>query len=55
MLTEEEYQEVLTYMQKRFPNVFPYNLDPLPLAIGIHNQIFSIPDLPFSKMKIRKF
>ena len=55
LLTEEEYQEVLKYMQKHFPNVFPYNLDPLPLAIGIHNQIFSIPDLPFSRMKIRKF
>lgn len=55
LLVEEEYQEVLTYMQKHFPNVFPYNLNPLPLAIGIHNQISSIPDLPFSKMKIRKF
>ena len=55
LLAEEEYQEVLTYMQKHFPNAFPYNLAPLPLAIGIHNQIFSIPDLPFSKMKIRKF
>ena len=42
-------------MQKHFSNTFPYNLDPLPLAIGIHSQIFSIPDLPFSKIKIRKF
>lgn len=55
LLAPIEYQEVLAYMQKHFPNAFPYNLDPLPLAIGIHNQIFSIPDLPFSKMKIRKF
>ena len=55
LLAKEEYQEILTYMQKHFPNAFPYNLAPLPLAIGIHNQIFSIPDLPFSKMKIRKF
>ena len=55
LLAKEEYQEVLKYMQKHFPNAFPYNLDPFPLAIGIHNQIFAIPDLPFSKMKIRKF
>lgn len=55
LLTEEEYQEVLTYMQKHFPNIFPADSSPIPLAIGIHNQIFAIPDLPFSKMKIRKF
>jgi len=42
-------------MQKHFPNTFPYNLDPVPLAVGIHNQIFAIPDLPFTRMKIRKF
>jgi hypothetical protein len=35
LLTEEEYQEVLAYMQKHFPNTFPYNLDPVPLAVGI--------------------
>ena len=55
LLAPIEYQEVLTYIQKHFPDAFPHNLTPLPLAIGIHNQIFSIPDLPFSKMKIRKF
>lgn len=26
-----------------------------PLAIGIHNQLFSIEDVPFSKTKIRRF
>lgn len=55
LLTEEEYQEVLIYMQKHFPNIFPADSSPIPLAIGIHNQIFAISDLPFSKMKIRKF
>ena len=55
LLAKSEYKEMLSYMQKHFPKVFPVDSTPLPLAIGIRNQIFNIPDLPFSRMKIRKF
>ena len=55
LLAKSEYKEMLSYMQKHFPKAFPVDSTPLPLAIGIRNQIFNIPDLPFSRMKMRKF
>ena len=55
LLAKSEYKEMLSYMEKHFPKAFPVNSVPLPLAIGIRNQIFNISDLPFSRMKIRKF
>lgn len=55
LLTEEEYEEILLYLQKHFPKAFPTDSAPLPLAVGIHDQILATPNFPFSKTKIRKF
>jgi hypothetical protein len=54
-INNEDYQLILGYMREHYPKCFPTTAIPLPLAIGIHEQLFAIPDLPFSKMKIRKF
>ena len=54
-MTEEEYEEILLYLQKHFPKAFPTDSAPLPLAVGIHDQILATPNFPFSKTKIRKF
>jgi len=55
LLSKEDYQVVLNYMQKYYPKCFPDNASPLPLAIGIREQLFAIEDTPFTKTKIRKF
>lgn len=54
-LTEEEYLSILKYMQASYPQVFPLTSALLPLAVGIHKQILATTDLPFSKVKIRRF
>ncbi len=55
ILTAEDYTQILGYLQKTYPRCFPPNSTPLPLAVGIHNQIFALKDLPFTKTKIRRF
>ena len=55
LLEKSEYKEMLSYMQKHYPKCFLASGEALPLALGIHHQIFSNEDLPFSRMKIRKF
>lgn len=42
-------------MQEHYPKCFPPDASPQPLALGIHNQLLAIEDLPFSKTKMRKF
>ena len=54
LLTPEEYLAILKHLQTTYPKCFvPVN--PLPLAIGIHKQLFLSTGLPFAKVKIRRF
>lgn len=55
ILTAEDYTQILEYLQKTYPKCFPPSNRPLPLAVGIHNQIFTLKELPFTKTKIRRF
>jgi hypothetical protein len=55
ILTAEDYTQILKYLQKTYPKCFSPSSTPFPLAIGIHNQIFTLKDLPFTKTKIRRF
>lgn len=55
LLSDDDYQAILQYLQIHYSKCFPSEGSPVPLAVGIHNQIFVITDLPFSKMKTRKF
>ena len=54
LINNEDYSAILAYMQEHFPQCFA-GKDILPLALGIHNQIFALGDLPFSLRKIRQF
>ena len=54
-LSEKKYKEILLYMQKHYPNLFPLEGNLLALAVGIHKQIFAIEDFPFSKIETRRF
>ena len=55
LLSDDDYLSILQYLQEHYPKCFPPEGPVVPLALGIHNQIFAVPDMPFSKMKIRKF
>ena len=52
---KKDYATVLRYLQTHYSKSFPSNSPPLPLAIGIHKELFAIPNLPFSRMEIRRF
>jgi predicted transposase/invertase (TIGR01784 family) len=52
---KKDYDTVLRYLQTHYSKSFPSNFPPLPLAIGIHKELFAIPNLPFSRMEIRRF
>ena len=54
LISDEDYFTILLYMQENFPKCFAVK-DILPLALGIHNQIFALNDLKFSRRKIRQF
>ena len=54
-INNENYNLVFSYLNKNYPECFPSKSEPVPLAIGIHHQIRTIEDLPFSKSKIFKF
>jgi len=51
--SKEDYYAILKYMQEHYPKCF--TTPPSPLAIGIHNLLFAIEDMPFSKTKTRRF
>ena len=55
-ISDEDYKTILKYMQEHYPKCFPasYN-DIVPIAIGIHKELFDIPDLPFARITIRRF
>jgi len=55
LLNDREYRSILEYMQNHYPKCFPAVAPLVPLAIGIHRQIFNIENLPFSRLKIRGF
>ena len=56
MLIHEEYSSILEYLQKTYSKCFPVgNTPPLPLAVGIHKQLLASEELPFTKVKIRRF
>ena len=55
LISDEGYLAILKYMQEHYPKCFPSEAPPLPLALGIHNQLLAIKDIPFSKTKIRRF
>lgn len=55
LINDEDYHAILSYMQGHYPKSFPPKLVALPLALGIHNQLFEVNDFPFSKTKIRQF
>ena len=55
LLDPAEYNKILSYFQKHYSKTFPAKSPPLPLAIGIHEQILSLPSVPFSKTKLRNF
>lgn len=52
---KKDYATVLRYLQIHYSKCFSSNSPPLPLAIGIHKELFAIPNLPFSRMEIRRF
>jgi sRNA-binding protein len=52
---KKDYATVLRYLQTHYSKSFPSNSPPLPLAIGIHKELFAIPNLPFSRIEIRRF
>ncbi len=52
-ISDEEYKEVLEYLQQHYPSCFKADRI-TPLAVGISNQIFAI-NSPYSKVKIRRF
>jgi len=52
---KKDYDTVLRYLQTHYSKSFPSNFPPLPLAIGIHKELFAIPNLPFSRIEIRRF
>ena len=55
LISEEDYQEILLYMQEHYPKCFPA-LEPfVPLAVGIHHQLLATNNCPFPNGKIRKF
>ncbi len=54
LLSDDDYLSILQYLQKHHPKCFPPEESLVPLALGIHHQIFAIPDMPFSRMKIRR-
>jgi hypothetical protein len=54
-ISDENFNLVYSYFNKNYPECFPSKSEPVPLAIGIHHQIRTIEDLPFSKSKIFKF
>ena len=54
-ITDQEYQQILSYLNQHYPRAFPKKGDLVPLAVGIHNQILAIDDLPFSRINIRRF
>ena len=54
-ISDENYNLIYAYFNKNYPICFPDKKSPVPLAIGIHNQIRAIEDLRFSKSKIFKF
>lgn len=56
LLSHEEYSAILKYLQDTYPKCFTSGNTPiLPLAIGIHQQLFASANLPFARVKIRKF
>jgi hypothetical protein len=54
-IDHKDFLVILKYLKEHFPKCFLETKVPLPLAIGIDQQILTIPDLPFSKTVIRKF
>ena len=52
-ISHKDYCAMLKHMQEHYSKCF--TIPPSPLAIGIHNQIFAIKDMPFSKTKLRRF
>ena len=54
-ITDEEYQKILSYLNQHYPKCFPTEGELVPLAVGIHNQILAIDDLPFPRINIRRF
>jgi len=55
LLTPEEYLVILKHLQTTYPKCFPAKTTPLPLAVGIHKQLLASEELPFAKVKIRRF
>ena len=51
-ISHKDYCAMLKHMQEHYSKCF--TTPPSPLAIGIHNQIFVIKDMPFSKTKLRR-
>ncbi|MCA0254369.1 MAG: Rpn family recombination-promoting nuclease/putative transposase [Proteobacteria bacterium] len=52
-ISDEEYKEILGYVQEHYPNCFKAN-EVIPLAVGINNQIFER-DSTYSKTTMRRF
>ena len=56
LINDEDYQVILSYMQEHYPKCFSSKAEkPIALSIGLHHQLFAIENIPFSRMKIRKF
>ena len=54
-ISDEHYQKILSYLNQYYSKSFPKDQELVPLAVGIHNQIFVIEDLPFSNINIKRF
>lgn len=52
-ISEEVYADILEFLQTHYPHAFTQNT-PVPLAIGMHDQLFT-QNLLYSKTLIRKF
>lgn len=56
LISDKDYKTILKYLRKSYPECFPVDYNNfVPLAVGIHKQLFDISDLPFSKIQIRRF
>ena len=56
LINDEDYLAILSYMQEHYPKCFSSKAEkPIALSIGLHHQLFAIENIPFSRMKLRKF
>jgi predicted transposase/invertase (TIGR01784 family) len=55
-ISDNDYETILKYLRQHYPKCFPINYDSLvPLAVGIHKELFNVPGLPFPKIQLRRF